>query len=126
MLRTAPSPVGRVAGVTQPHPGLLAGGMPVAPAAAEPAASASTETGTDTSPPVAVPVHCPPAQTCPVRHAVPHAPQLRMSVFKSTQAPPHSVSPLAQAPVHTPTELTAVGGIRREVDTHTTAEREPR
>jgi hypothetical protein len=98
MLSAPPSRVGRAAGVTQPHPGLLPGPL------------ASTAVGTDTSPPVAVPVHCPPTQTCPSRQAFPQMPQLRMWVFRSTQACPHCVSPLVQAAVQAPAEQTSSAG----------------
>jgi hypothetical protein len=72
MLRTACG-IGRVAGVAQPHPPeslLLDVDVPTAaPASAAP----ESVTGSDTSPPVATPVHCPAVQVCPVRQVFPHA-----------------------------------------------------
>jgi hypothetical protein len=50
--------------------------------------------------------HVPDEHTWPAGHAVPHIPQLRLSVWMSRHAPEQSVKPVAHDTAHTPPEHT--------------------
>jgi hypothetical protein len=50
--------------------------------------------------------HAPAPQTCPAAHALPQAPQLARSLWRSRQTPAHSLVPATQETRHAPPSQT--------------------